>query len=78
MVLENFITLTEFLGVAYAMLAKVDAVSGLYVSFFPSLIYMLLGTSKHNSIGSFAIVGLMTGLAVDRLTKMEFRLVCLV
>ena len=61
------------------MLAKQSAVVGLYTSLWPSLFYMFFGTSRHNSLGnfvnlcshvvlstgSFAVVSLMTGLAVN-------------
>lgn len=40
------------LGIAYAVLAGVDPVYGLYVSLFPVFFYMLFGTSKHVSVGN--------------------------
>lgn len=46
-------------GIAYSMLAGLDPVHGLYVAFFPVLLYVLLGTSPHISIGTFAVVSIM-------------------
>lgn len=38
-------------GMAYGLLSGLQAINGLYVSFFPVLVYSLMGTSRHLSIG---------------------------
>uniref|UniRef100_A0A914PCF3 STAS domain-containing protein n=1 Tax=Panagrolaimus davidi TaxID=227884 RepID=A0A914PCF3_9BILA len=52
-------------GISYAFLSKVNPVNGLYASFFAPLIYLFFATSKHMSVGSFAVIALMTGAASD-------------
>ncbi|KAI6217599.1 STAS domain-containing protein [Aphelenchoides besseyi] len=56
-------------GIAYAILAGLPAIVGLYISFFPPLFYMFFGTARHNSVGSFAVVALMTRLAIEDINK---------
>lgn len=51
-------------GMAYGLLAGVDPIVGLYMAFFPTLIYFLFGTSRHISMGTFAVVSLMTSKIV--------------
>ncbi|XP_069945649.1 prestin-like isoform X1 [Cherax quadricarinatus] len=53
-------------GIGYAQLAKLPPITGMYMAFFPVLIYILLGTSKHSSMGTFAITCLMTGKVVKQ------------
>ncbi|XP_060852779.1 prestin isoform X2 [Rhopalosiphum padi] len=52
-------------GMAYAMLGNVDPTVGLYMAIMPVIVYSLLGTSKHVSMGSFSVVCLMTGKVVS-------------
>lgn len=51
---------------AYGMLASLPPIHGLYVSFFPVIMYALLGTSRQVSLGTFAVVCIMVGEVVDK------------
>uniref|UniRef100_A0A914YL85 SLC26A/SulP transporter domain-containing protein n=2 Tax=Panagrolaimus superbus TaxID=310955 RepID=A0A914YL85_9BILA len=48
-------------GMAYASLAGIPPVYGLYASFFAPIIYTFFGTSKHISVGVFAVGSMMVG-----------------
>jgi SulP family sulfate permease len=52
-------------SLAYAVLAGLPAVVGLYASLLPALAYVLLGTSRTLAVGPVAIVALMTGAALS-------------
>jgi len=51
-------------GMAYAMLAGLPPIIGLYASIIPLLIYALFGTSRQLAVGPVAIVSLMTATGI--------------
>jgi len=51
-------------GMAYALVAGLPPVAGIYASIVPSLCYALFGTSMTQSVGPMAIVSLMTAAAL--------------
>lgn len=52
-------------GMGYALLAEAPPIMGLYMAFFPVLLYVLLGNSPHVSMGTFAVACLMSGKVVQ-------------
>ncbi len=51
-------------GMAYASIAGMPAVYGLYASIVPILIYAILGTSRQLAVGPVAMVSLLTATAI--------------
>ncbi|KAM8957507.1 LOW QUALITY PROTEIN: sulfate anion transporter 1 [Lycaon pictus] len=53
-------------AIAYSLLAGLQPIYSLYTSFFANLIYFVMGTSRHVSVGIFSLLCLMVGQVVDR------------
>ena len=60
----GFIHLPQGLG--FGILASLAPVYGLYTTFFPILTYLLFGTSPHISMGTNAVIALLTANLVER------------
>ncbi|KAL3878609.1 hypothetical protein ACJMK2_030943 [Sinanodonta woodiana] len=58
-------------SMAFAMLANLPPVAGLYTTFFPVLIYFLFGTSRHIAMGTAAVVSLLTGSVITKFEDLE-------
>ena len=56
-------------GMAYAMLAGLPLIVGLYASIVPLLIYAMFGSSPQLAVGPVAIVSLMVATGVSRLAQ---------
>ena len=54
------------LGIAQSVITGVEPVYGLYTAIFPSFLYILFGNSKHNALGGFAVLSLMTKAAINK------------
>lgn len=56
-------------GMAYAMLAGLPPIYGLYASTLPLILYALLGTSRQLAVGPVAMVSLLTASSVGMLAE---------
>ncbi|MCB9235057.1 MAG: solute carrier family 26 protein [Bacteroidia bacterium] len=58
-------------GMAYAMLAGMPPIYGLYASIIPLIIFAIFGTSRQLSVGPFAMVSLLVAAGVSTLAAPE-------
>ena len=56
-------------GMAYAMLAGLPPIYGLYASILPILLYAIFGSSRHLAVGPVAMVSLLVAAGVGSLTS---------
>ena len=73
----------DFTGMAYALLGNLPPVVGIYMAFFPVIIYAILGTSRHVSMGKsktkFCLVVAATGGMISLCCSFNFfTLLCFV
>ena len=54
-------------GMAYALVAGLPPVAGIYASILPPVVYAVFGTSMTQSVGPMAIVSLMTAAIIGQL-----------
>ncbi|MCF6349721.1 MAG: solute carrier family 26 protein [Flavobacteriaceae bacterium] len=58
-------------GIAYAIIAGLPAVYGLYASITPLIIYAIFGTSRQLAVGPVAIVSLLTATTIGSFTGLS-------
>src|SRR5690625_754447 len=59
-------------GMAYAMLAGLSPVTGLYAATIPAIVYALFGTSRHLSVGAVALRSILVFSIVSSLAAPGF------
>jgi SulP family sulfate permease len=55
-------------GLAYAMIAEIPPIYGLYAALIPQLIHGILGTSRHPAVGPVALDSLVVAIALGALS----------
>ncbi len=58
-------------GMAYAMIAGLPPIYGLYASTLPLIIYALLGTSRQLAVGPVAMVSLLTATGIGAMAEAD-------
>ena len=56
-------------GLAYGALTSLNPVNGIYTSFFTGITYILFGTSRHLSVGTYAVISLMVYSCISRVEQ---------
>jgi len=56
-------------GLAYGALTDLNPVNGIYTSFFSGITYILFGTSRHLSVGTYAVTSLMVYSCISRVEQ---------
>ena len=54
---------------AYSLLGGVPPVVGIYMAFFPVLLYVLMGTTRHVSMGWYSFVTFMKVIAFHAIVR---------
>ena len=57
------------IGLAYGALTSLSPVNGIYTSFYTGLVYILFGTSRHLSVGTYAIISLMVLSTINKVEQ---------
>ncbi|XP_006820996.1 prestin-like [Saccoglossus kowalevskii] len=52
-------------GMAYAMLASVPPVYGLYLGFFAPIVYAVTGTCRELAVGTYSVISIMVSAAIE-------------
>jgi solute carrier family 26 protein len=58
-------------GMGHALLANLPPVVGIYMAFFPVLAYVIFGSSRHNSMGTFAVIAIMVEKSVNKYSNIH-------